>query len=141
MFFVCVYFIFIPLFYTLMNSILNAVLLIVFSFIFVSLLIFLMVFFFIYTLLSNSLFSPLLHAAPTSVPPPTSLQSVDGFSVQVSWSPPTADFRGLIDSYELRAYAGDRPGSPPVTAVYLANGNFSGRKFLLLPSCADRDHG
>lgn len=71
------------------------------------------------------------RAAPSSVPPPTSVQSLDGFSVQVSWLPPTGDIRGLIDSYELRAYNKDHPESPPVTAVYLANGNFSGRMFLL----------
>lgn len=113
-----------------MNSLLNVVLFIVFPAIFVSLLIVLMVFFIIYrSLTRSSLLSLLLHAAPSSVPPPTSVRSLDGFSAQVSWSPPTGDIRGLIDSYELKAYVRDHPESPPVAAVYLANGNFSGRVF------------
>lgn len=74
------------------------------------------------------LFTP-LTAAPSSVPPPTSVHSLDGFSAEVSWSPPTGDIRGLIDSYELKAYNRDHPESPPVSAVYLANGNFSGKSF------------
>lgn len=114
-----------------MNSLVSVILFIVFPIIFVSLLIVLMVFFIMYRSPTRSSFLSLRrHAAPSSVPPPTSVQSLDGFSAQVSWSPPTGDIRGLIDSYELKAYNRDHPESPAVTAVYLANGNFSGTMFL-----------
>ncbi|XP_030271338.1 usherin [Sparus aurata] len=71
---------------------------------------------------------------PRSVPPPTSVQSLDGFSAKVSWLPPTGDIRGLIDRYELMAYNRDQPDVPPVKAVYLANGNFTGVLPGLTPS-------
>lgn len=61
------------------------------------------------------IFNPL---APRSVLHPTTVQSLDGFSAMVSWSPPTGDIRGLIDRYELKAYKRDHPGSPPVKATY-----------------------
>lgn len=64
---------------------------------------------------------------PRSVSPPTSVQSVDGFSAKVSWMPPTGETRGLVDRYELKAYNQDHPEVPPVKAVYLANGNFTGK--------------
>uniref|UniRef100_A0A3B5AVF4 Usherin-like n=1 Tax=Stegastes partitus TaxID=144197 RepID=A0A3B5AVF4_9TELE len=62
---------------------------------------------------------------PSSVPPPTTVQSFDGFSAKVSWVPPAGDIRGLIDRYELKAYNRDHPEAPPITATYLANGNFT----------------
>ncbi|TMS13118.1 Usherin [Larimichthys crocea] len=71
---------------------------------------------------------------PTSVPPPTTVQSLNGFSAMVSWLPPTGDIRGLIDRYELKAYNRDQPEVPPVKAIYLANGNFTGVLPGLTPS-------
>ncbi|XP_068597953.1 usherin [Brachionichthys hirsutus] len=64
-------------------------------------------------------------SVPRSIQPPTTVESLNGFSVEVSWSPP-ADVRGLIDRYELRAYNRDQPEVPPVKATYMANGNFTG---------------
>lgn len=55
---------------------------------------------------------------------------MDGFSAKVSWLPPTGDIRGLIDRYELMAYNRDQPDVPPVKAVYLANGNFTGKGLI-----------
>ncbi|XP_008295345.1 usherin-like, partial [Stegastes partitus] len=71
---------------------------------------------------------------PSSVPPPTTVQSFDGFSAKVSWVPPAGDIRGLIDRYELKAYNRDHPEAPPITATYLANGNFTGVLSGLTPS-------
>uniref|UniRef100_A0A4W6FW95 Usherin n=1 Tax=Lates calcarifer TaxID=8187 RepID=A0A4W6FW95_LATCA len=71
---------------------------------------------------------------PRHVPPPTSVQSLNGFSARVSWVPPTGDIRGLIDRYELKAYNSDQPEAPPIKAVYLANGNFTGVLSGLTPS-------
>ncbi|XP_029354432.1 usherin [Echeneis naucrates] len=71
---------------------------------------------------------------PREVPPPTTVESLSGFSARVSWVPPTGDIRGLIDSYELKAYNSDQPDAPPIKAVYLANGNFSGLLSGLTPS-------
>ncbi|CAG5853739.1 unnamed protein product [Menidia menidia] len=71
---------------------------------------------------------------PTSVPPPTKVQSINGFSAQVSWASPTDDIRGLIDRYELKAYEKDHPEVPPIKAIYLANGNFTGVVTGLTPS-------
>ncbi|XP_056269140.1 usherin isoform X3 [Pseudoliparis swirei] len=71
---------------------------------------------------------------PGSVPPPTTVQSVTGFSAEVSWAPPTGDVRGLIDRYELKAYNRDQPEAPPVHARYLANGNLTGVLPGLTPS-------
>ncbi|XP_068431767.1 usherin [Clinocottus analis] len=71
---------------------------------------------------------------PSSVPPPTTVQSLNGFSAKVSWVPPTGDIRGLIDRYELKAYNRDQPEVPPVKAMYLANGNFTGVLPGLTPS-------
>ncbi|XP_059204973.1 usherin [Centropristis striata] len=69
-----------------------------------------------------------------SVPPPTTVQSLNGFSAKVSWVPPNGDVRGLIDRYELKAYNRDQPEVPPIKAVYLANGNFTGVLPGLTPS-------
>ncbi|KAA8595473.1 hypothetical protein FQN60_010764, partial [Etheostoma spectabile] len=71
---------------------------------------------------------------PRSVPPPTTVQSLNGFSAKVSWVPPTGDIRGLIDRYELKAYNRDQPEVPPIKATYLANGNFTGVLPSLTPS-------
>ncbi|XP_029281914.1 LOW QUALITY PROTEIN: usherin [Cottoperca gobio] len=71
---------------------------------------------------------------PRSVPPPATVQSLNGFSAQVSWVPPTGDIRGLIDRYELNAYRRDQPEVPPIKAIYLANGNFTGLLPGLTPS-------
>ncbi|XP_044201958.1 usherin [Thunnus albacares] len=71
---------------------------------------------------------------PVFVPPPISVQSLDGFSAKVSWSPPTGDIRGLIDRYELRAYNRDQAEAPAIKAIYLANGNFTGVLSGLTPS-------
>ncbi|XP_014832285.1 PREDICTED: usherin-like isoform X1 [Poecilia mexicana] len=71
---------------------------------------------------------------PTSVPPPAAVESISGFSAKVRWLPPTGDVRGLIDRYELKAYNKDHPEVPPITATYLANGNFTGVITGLTPS-------
>ncbi|KAK2854220.1 hypothetical protein Q5P01_006881 [Channa striata] len=71
---------------------------------------------------------------PTSVPPPTTVQSLNGFSAKVSWTPPTGDFMGLIDRYELKAYSREHPEEEAVKATYLANGNFTGVLSGLAPS-------
>nr|XP_043886757.1 usherin-like [Solea senegalensis] len=71
---------------------------------------------------------------PRFVPPPTSVQSLNGFSAQVSWAPPTGDIVGLIDRYEVKAYYSDLPDAAPIKATYLANGNFSGVLSGLTPS-------
>ncbi|XP_077419247.1 usherin isoform X1 [Vanacampus margaritifer] len=72
--------------------------------------------------------------APSSVPPPSAMQILNGFSVKVSWVPPTGDVRGVIDRYELRAYKREQPEMPPVKSIYLANGNFTGVLSGLTPS-------
>ncbi|AWP01780.1 putative usherin-like [Scophthalmus maximus] len=72
--------------------------------------------------------------APRLVPPPTTVQSLNGFSAKVSWVPPTGDIRGPIDRYELKAYSRDQSDAPPIKAVYLANGNFTGVLSGLTPS-------
>uniref|UniRef100_UPI0037E7E888 usherin n=1 Tax=Semicossyphus pulcher TaxID=241346 RepID=UPI0037E7E888 len=71
---------------------------------------------------------------PGYVPPPTTVQSLNGFSAQVSWAPPTGDIRGLIDRYELKAYNRDHPEVAPIKAMYLANGNLTGVLPGLTPS-------
>nr|XP_057944950.1 usherin isoform X3 [Doryrhamphus excisus] len=71
---------------------------------------------------------------PSTVPPPSMLQIVNGFSAKVSWAPPTGDLRGVIDRYELRAYNRDQPEVAPIKVVYLANGNFTGVLSGLTPS-------
>ncbi|KAK2920361.1 hypothetical protein Q8A73_002565 [Channa argus] len=71
---------------------------------------------------------------PTSLPPPTNVRSLNGYSVKVSWTPPAGDFRGLIDRYELKAYNRDHPKEVPVKASYLANGSFTGVLSGLTPS-------
>ncbi|XP_019935888.2 usherin isoform X2 [Paralichthys olivaceus] len=71
---------------------------------------------------------------PRVVPPPTTVQSLNGFTAKVNWAPPTGDVRGLIDRYELKAYSSDQPDAPPIKATYLANGNFTGVLSGLTPS-------
>ncbi|XP_035991625.1 usherin [Fundulus heteroclitus] len=71
---------------------------------------------------------------PTFVQPPATVQSISGFRAQVSWLPPTGDIRGLIDRYVLKAYNKDHPEVPPITATFLANGNFTGVMTGLTPS-------
>lgn len=66
-----------------------------------------------------------LSLAPRSVPSPTVVQILDGFSATVSWSPPSGDIRGLIDRYELKAYNRDQPEVPPVKVTY-SHGEFTG---------------
>ncbi|KAF7211777.1 usherin-like [Nothobranchius furzeri] len=72
--------------------------------------------------------------APEAVPPPTAIQSIDGFSVEVNWGPPTGEIKGLIDRYELRAYNRDSPDVPPIKTIYLANGNLTGVMTGLIPA-------
>lgn len=64
------------------------------------------------------------------------MQSIDGFSIKVSWVQPTGDMRGPIDRYELKAYNRDNPDVPPVKTTYQANGNFTGKpnKYIVLQS-------
>ncbi|XP_051920397.1 usherin isoform X1 [Hippocampus zosterae] len=71
---------------------------------------------------------------PDTVPPPTAVQILNGFSAKVSWAPPTGDVRGVIDTFELRAYQREQPAMPPIKAIYLANGNFTGVLSGLTPS-------
>ncbi|XP_039982949.1 usherin [Xiphias gladius] len=73
-------------------------------------------------------------SVPKAVLPPTTVQSLNGFSAKVSWLPPTGDIRGLIDRYELKAYNSEQPDAPPIKAMYLANGNFTGVLSGLTPS-------
>ena len=76
--------------------------------------------------------SDFFYIVPTSVMPPTKVQSIDGFSAEVSWVPPTGDITGLIDRYELKAYIKDHPEVPPIKATYLANGNFTGKTHFFI---------
>ncbi|XP_047436500.1 usherin [Mugil cephalus] len=71
---------------------------------------------------------------PRSIPPPRTAQSLNGFRAKVSWVPPSGDFRGLIDRYELKAYDRDHPEVPPIRTTYPANGNFTGVLSGLTPS-------
>lgn len=72
-----------------------------------------------------SVFLIFICLAPRSIPSPTVVQILDGFSATVSWSTPSGDIRGLIDRYELKAYNRDQPEVPPVKFTY-SNGEFTG---------------
>ncbi|XP_055085949.1 usherin [Periophthalmus magnuspinnatus] len=71
---------------------------------------------------------------PQVVPSPRSVQDLNGFSASVFWTPPTEELMGMIDYYELKAYDLDNPEEAPITATYLANGNFTGVLYGLTPA-------
>ncbi|XP_077569166.1 usherin [Stigmatopora nigra] len=71
---------------------------------------------------------------PSSIPAPSSVQILNGFSAKVNWAPPSADVRGVIDRYVLKAYLREQPEMPPVKAVYLANEDFTGILSGLTPA-------
>ncbi|XP_003474286.2 usherin isoform X2 [Cavia porcellus] len=52
-----------------------------------------------------------MPTAPQSVPAPSSIRSIDGYSVEVTWDEP-AGVTGVIEKYVLRAYSGDDPSVP-----------------------------
>ncbi|XP_072320975.1 usherin [Eucyclogobius newberryi] len=71
---------------------------------------------------------------PQVVPPPRAVQNLNGFSANVLWTPPMDELMGMIDYYELKAYNLDNPEETPITATYLANGNFTGVLYGLTPA-------
>ncbi|RXN00888.1 Usherin [Acipenser ruthenus] len=58
-----------------------------------------------------------LQQVPQSVPTPSRVHSVNGYSVEVSWDEP-AGVRGVIEKYVLKAYNEDSPSMPPITAEF-----------------------
>uniref|UniRef100_A0A673TE79 Usherin n=1 Tax=Suricata suricatta TaxID=37032 RepID=A0A673TE79_SURSU len=50
-------------------------------------------------------------AAPQSVPTPSRVRSINGYSIEVTWDQPFV-VRGVIEKYILRAYSADGPRSP-----------------------------
>uniref|UniRef100_A0AAV2LNE7 Usherin n=1 Tax=Knipowitschia caucasica TaxID=637954 RepID=A0AAV2LNE7_KNICA len=70
---------------------------------------------------------------PQVVPPPNEVQSLNGFSANVVWMPPTEPM-GMIDYYELKAYNLDNPEEAPISTTYLANGNVTGVLYGLTPA-------
>ncbi|KAI4537068.1 hypothetical protein MG293_013271, partial [Ovis ammon polii] len=50
-------------------------------------------------------------AAPQSVPTPSGVRSINGYSIEVTWDEPVVA-RGVIEKYILRAYSEDAPGPP-----------------------------
>ncbi|KAI5940642.1 Usherin [Manis javanica] len=74
-------------------------------------------------------------AAPQSVPTPSRVHSINGYSLEVTWDEPVV-VRGVIEKYILRAYSEDDPGAPrmPSASSELANVNtFTGILTGLLP--------
>ncbi|XP_013375386.1 PREDICTED: usherin isoform X1 [Chinchilla lanigera] len=55
-------------------------------------------------------------AAPPSVPTPSRVRSIDGYSVEVTWVEPVG-VRGVIEKYVLRAYSEDDPSVPRTPAA------------------------
>ena len=50
-------------------------------------------------------------AAAQSVPTPSGVRSINGYSIEVTWDEPVVA-RGVIEKYILRAYSEDAPGPP-----------------------------
>uniref|UniRef100_A0A8C9BFN6 Usherin n=1 Tax=Phocoena sinus TaxID=42100 RepID=A0A8C9BFN6_PHOSS len=50
-------------------------------------------------------------AAPQSVPTPSRVRSINGYSIEVTWDEPVV-VRGVIEKYILRAYSEDATGPP-----------------------------
>ncbi|XP_060145902.1 usherin [Globicephala melas] len=50
-------------------------------------------------------------AAPQSVPTPSRVRSINGYSIEVTWDEPVV-VRGVIEKYILRAYSEDAAGPP-----------------------------
>ncbi|KFO25414.1 Usherin [Fukomys damarensis] len=61
-----------------------------------------------------------MAAAPSSVPAPSRVRSIDGYSVEVTWAEPVG-VGGVVEKYVLRAYSGH---SPPVPQTPSASAEF-----------------
>ncbi|EHB00446.1 Usherin [Heterocephalus glaber] len=74
-------------------------------------------------------------AAPPSVPAPSRVRSIDGYSVEVTWDEPVG-VRGVIEKYVLRAYSGNGPPvprTPSASAEFVDTTTFTGVLTGLLP--------
>ncbi|XP_041108645.1 usherin [Polyodon spathula] len=72
------------------------------------------------------------EAVPQSVPTPSRVCSVNGYSVEVSWDEP-AGVRGVIEKYVLKAYNEDSPSMPPITAEFTSTHSLTGNLTGLVP--------
>nr|XP_031294235.1 usherin [Camelus dromedarius]XP_031294237.1 usherin [Camelus dromedarius] len=75
-------------------------------------------------------------AAPQSVPTPSRVRSINGYSIEVTWDEP-ATARGVIEKYVLRAYSEEDPREPRVPSASSESANpstFTGILTGLLPS-------
>ncbi|MGH0120773.1 UNVERIFIED_CONTAM: hypothetical protein FKN15_027139 [Acipenser sinensis] len=72
------------------------------------------------------------EAVPQSVPTPSRVHSVNGYSVEVSWDEP-AGVRGVIEKYVLKAYNEDSPSMPPITAEFTSTHTLTGNLTGLVP--------
>lgn len=61
-------------------------------------------------------FSFYSFTAPQSVPTPSRVRSINGYSMEVTWDEPVV-VRGVIEKYVLRAYSEDAPHSPRMPSV------------------------
>ncbi|KAG3258086.1 usherin, transcript variant X1 [Ictidomys tridecemlineatus] len=62
--------------------------------------------------------------APQSVPTPSRVQSINGYSIEVTWDEPVV-VRGVIEKYILKAYSEDDPYVPPMPSASAEFVNFS----------------
>ncbi|KAB1258930.1 Usherin [Camelus dromedarius] len=61
-------------------------------------------------------------AAPQSVPTPSRVRSINGYSIEVTWDEP-ATARGVIEKYVLRAYSEEDPREPRVPSASSESAN------------------
>ncbi|KAF7464841.1 hypothetical protein GHT09_005645 [Marmota monax] len=62
--------------------------------------------------------------APQSVPTPSRVHSINGYSIEVTWDEPVV-VRGVIEKYILKAYSEDDPYGPPMPSASAEFVNFS----------------
>ncbi|XP_002760562.4 usherin [Callithrix jacchus] len=73
-------------------------------------------------------------AAPQSVPTPSRVHSLNGYSIEVTWDEPVV--RGVIEKYILKAYSEDNtrpPHMPSATAEFVNTSTLTGILTGLLP--------
>ncbi|XP_070624945.1 usherin-like [Bos indicus] len=74
-------------------------------------------------------------AAPQSVPSPSGVRSINGYSIEVTWDEPVVA-RGVIEKYILRAYSEDAlgpPHTPSASSELVDTNTFTGILTGLLP--------